>query len=107
ASAVVVTQIAVEGLMGGPDLEGLAEVLRSTSLDVIASGGVGSLDDLIALDDLVVDGRHLAGAIVGTAIYEGRVPVDEAIRSLAGNPAWGRSASSRASTSTGAASGRA
>jgi len=87
ASAVVVTQIAVEGLMGGPDLEGLAEVLRSTSLDVIASGGVGSLDDLIALDDLVVDGRHLAGAIVGTAIYEGRVPVDEAIRSLAGNPA--------------------
>jgi len=87
ASAVVVTQIDVEGLMGGPDLAGLTEVLRSTSLDVIASGGVGALADLLALDDLEVDGRRLAGAIVGTALYEGRVDVVEAVRSLAGNPA--------------------
>lgn len=87
ASAVVVTQIDVEGLMGGPDLAGLSEVLRATSLDVIASGGVGALADLIALDDLEVDGRRLAGAIVGTALYEGRVDVVEAVRSLAGNPA--------------------
>jgi phosphoribosylformimino-5-aminoimidazole carboxamide ribotide isomerase len=87
AGAVVVTQIDVEGLMGGPDLTGLAEVLRSTELDVIASGGVGALADLIALDDLEVDGRRLAGAIVGTALYEGRVDIVEAVRSLAGNPA--------------------
>lgn len=87
ASAVVVTQIDVEGLMGGPDLPGLSEVLRATSLDVIASGGVGALADLLALDDLEVDGRRLAGAIVGTALYEGRVDVVEAVRSLAGNPA--------------------
>lgn len=86
ASAVVVTQIDVEGLMGGPDLSGLAEVLRSTELDVIASGGVGTLSDLLALDDLEVDGRRLAGAIVGTALYEGRLDVVEAVRSLAGNP---------------------
>jgi len=86
ASAVVVTQIDVEGLMGGPDLEGLREVLRATSLDVIASGGVGTLSDLLALDDLEIDGRRLAGAIVGTAIYEGRVDVAEAVRALAGNP---------------------
>lgn len=87
ACAVVVTQIDVEGLMGGPDLTGLGEVLRSTELDVIASGGVGSLADLIALDELEVDDRRLAGAIVGTALYEGRVDVVEAVRSLAGNPA--------------------
>ncbi|MGV3759039.1 MAG: 1-(5-phosphoribosyl)-5-[(5-phosphoribosylamino)methylideneamino]imidazole-4-carboxamide isomerase [Actinomycetota bacterium] len=87
ASAVVVTQIDVEGLMAGADLTGLTEVLRSTSLDVIASGGVGTLADLLALDDLEVDGRRLAGAIVGTALYEGRVDVAEAVRSLAGNPA--------------------
>lgn len=86
ASAVIVTQIEVEGLMGGPDVAGLAEVLRATDLDVIASGGVGTLSDLLALDDLEVDGRRLAGAIVGTAIYEGRVDVAEAVRSLAGNP---------------------
>jgi phosphoribosylformimino-5-aminoimidazole carboxamide ribotide isomerase len=86
ASAVIVTQIDVEGLMGGPDLAGLSEVLRSTPLPVIASGGVGALGDLLALDDLEVDGRRVAGAIVGTAIYEGRVSVVDAVRSLAGNP---------------------
>ncbi len=83
AEAVVVTQIAVEGLMGGPDLEGLAAVLAATELDVIASGGVGTLDDLLALDGVVADDRRLAGAIVGTAIYEGRVDVAAAVQALA------------------------
>jgi phosphoribosylformimino-5-aminoimidazole carboxamide ribotide isomerase len=83
AEAVVVTQIAVEGLMGGPDLDGLGEVLAATSLDVIASGGVGTLDDLLALDAVSAGDRRLAGAIVGTAIYEGRVDVAEAVTALA------------------------
>jgi phosphoribosylformimino-5-aminoimidazole carboxamide ribotide isomerase len=83
AEAVVVTQIAVEGLMGGADLTGLAEVLAATSLDVIASGGVGTLDDLLALDDVAAGERRLAGAIVGTAIYEGRIDVAEAVAALA------------------------
>jgi phosphoribosylformimino-5-aminoimidazole carboxamide ribotide isomerase len=82
AEAVVVTQIAVEGLMGGADLSGLAEVLHATTLDVIASGGVGTLDDLIALDGVAAGERRLAGAIVGTAIYEGRVDVAEAVAAL-------------------------
>jgi phosphoribosylformimino-5-aminoimidazole carboxamide ribotide isomerase len=82
AEAVVVTQIAVEGLMGGPDLDGLAEVLATTPLDVIASGGVGTLDDLLALDQVAVGERRLAGAIVGTAIYEGQVDVAEAVKAL-------------------------
>jgi phosphoribosylformimino-5-aminoimidazole carboxamide ribotide isomerase len=82
AEAVVVTQIAVEGLMAGADLDGLAEVLAATSLDVIASGGVGTLDDLLALDAVAAGDRRLAGAIVGTAIYEGRVDVAEAVKAL-------------------------
>jgi phosphoribosylformimino-5-aminoimidazole carboxamide ribotide isomerase len=82
AAAVVVTQIAVEGLMGGADLSGLAEVLAATELDVIASGGVGSLDDLLALAAVGSGDRRLAGAIVGTAIYEGRVDVAAAVRAL-------------------------
>ena len=85
AEAVVVTQIDVEGLMGGPDVTGLAEVLAATELDVIASGGVGTLADLIALDAVEADGRRLAGAIVGTAIYEGRLDVAEAVSALAGS----------------------
>lgn len=83
AEAVVVTQIQVEGLMGGPDTTGLAEVLEATSLEVIASGGVGQLSDLLELDRVEVGGRRLAGAIVGTAIYEGRVDVAEAVAALA------------------------
>ena len=82
AEAVVVTQIAVEGLMGGPDLRGLAEVLSATTLDVIASGGVGTIDDLLALDAVAAGARRLAGAIVGTAIYEGRVDVAQAVAAL-------------------------
>jgi phosphoribosylformimino-5-aminoimidazole carboxamide ribotide isomerase len=84
AEAVVVTQVGVEGLMGGPDLEGLGEVLAATSLQVVASGGVGALDDLLALAALERDGRRLAGAIVGTALYEGRLDAAEAVRALNG-----------------------
>jgi phosphoribosylformimino-5-aminoimidazole carboxamide ribotide isomerase len=82
AQAVVVTQIEVEGLMGGADTGGLAEVLAATDLDVVASGGVGTLDDLLALDAVQAGDRRLAGAIVGTAIYEGRVDVAAAVAAL-------------------------
>ena len=82
AEAVVVTQVQVEGLMGGADLVGLAEVLAATELQVVASGGVGDLADLVALAGVEGGGRRLAGAIVGTAIYEGRVDVAEAVAAL-------------------------
>lgn len=82
AEAVVVTQIDREGLMGGPDLAGLSEMLAATELEVIASGGVSTIDDLRALAALDVSGRKLGGAIVGTAIYEGAVPVAEAVEVL-------------------------
>jgi len=82
ADAVVVTQIQAEGLMAGADTTGLAEVLAATELDVIASGGVGTLADLVALDAVESDGRRLVGAIVGTAIYEGHLDVAEAVAAL-------------------------
>jgi len=86
ATAVVVTQIQGEGLLGGPDLEGLAELLDTTTLDVIASGGVGELDHLRELAELDRAGRRLAGAIVGTAIYEGRLDVAQAVELLGAMP---------------------
>jgi phosphoribosylformimino-5-aminoimidazole carboxamide ribotide isomerase len=82
ATAVVVTQIQGEGLLGGPDLDGLAELLDTTTLEVVASGGVGELDHLRQLAALHRGGRRLDGVIVGTAIYEGRVDVAEAVRLL-------------------------
>ncbi len=64
--------------MTGPDLAGLRVMLGATQVDVIASGGVGSLDDLRDLAGLEADGRRLSGAIVGKALYEGRVDLAEA-----------------------------
>ncbi|HET8931647.1 MAG TPA: HisA/HisF-related TIM barrel protein, partial [Acidimicrobiales bacterium] len=48
-AAVIVTEIGRDGTMEGPDLDGLARVLEATTLDVVASGGVGSLGDVRAL----------------------------------------------------------
>ncbi|WP_436795702.1 HisA/HisF-related TIM barrel protein [Actinospongicola halichondriae] len=82
AEAVVVTQIRGEGLLEGPDLDGLTELLRLTDLEVIASGGVGELAHLVELAGIEQEGRRLAGAIVGTAIYEGRLDVHDAVSAL-------------------------
>lgn len=83
-AALVVTQILVDGTLDGPDVDGLAELLDATELDVIASGGVGSVDHLRRLAALEVGGRRLAGAIVGRALYEGTVTIDDALAAVAG-----------------------
>ena len=81
-AALVVTEIARDGMLVGPDLDQLRCVLEATEVPVIASGGVGSLADLEALADLVAGRRRLAGAIIGKAIYEGRFTVSEALAAL-------------------------
>jgi phosphoribosylformimino-5-aminoimidazole carboxamide ribotide isomerase len=83
ASALIVTEIGRDGTMAGPDLDQLRAVLEVSKLPVIASGGVGELDDLTALRELRAGGRGLAGAIVGRAIYEGRFRVEDALAALA------------------------
>jgi phosphoribosylformimino-5-aminoimidazole carboxamide ribotide isomerase len=83
-AALIVTEIARDGTMEGPSLDQLREVLAATTTPVIASGGVGSLADLGALDDLHVEDRALAGAIVGRALYEGRFTLAEALAQVSG-----------------------
>jgi phosphoribosylformimino-5-aminoimidazole carboxamide ribotide isomerase len=85
ATAVIVTDIGRDGMLAGPDLPGLARVLDVTPVDVIASGGVSSVADLVALAALrgPTSGRALAGAIVGKAIYEGRLTVEEGVAACA------------------------
>jgi phosphoribosylformimino-5-aminoimidazole carboxamide ribotide isomerase len=83
-AAVVVTEIARDGTLAGPDLELFARVLEATAgIDVIAAGGVGSLADLEALATLNAGGRRLAGAIVGKALHEGVFTVEEAVAACA------------------------
>lgn len=84
--AVVVTEIARDGTLEGPDIDGLSEVLAGTSLDVIASGGVGTTDHLRELADLRVGDRSLSGVIAGRAIYEGTVDLVAGLAACAGGP---------------------
>ncbi|MEC7174263.1 MAG: HisA/HisF-related TIM barrel protein, partial [Actinomycetota bacterium] len=78
ADAFVITDISRDGMLVGPDLEGLTMASSSTTIPVIASGGVSSLDDILALS--TIDG--LAGVIAGKAIYEGRFAVTDAVAVL-------------------------
>jgi len=81
-AALVVTEIGVDGTLQGPALDQLAGVLSVTGVEVVASGGVGSLDHLQALASLEAGGRRLAGAIVGKALYEGAFTVADALEVL-------------------------
>jgi phosphoribosylformimino-5-aminoimidazole carboxamide ribotide isomerase len=83
-AALIVTQIAVDGTGAGPDLALYRELLASTDIPVVASGGVGSLDHLRSLAGLHAAGRRLDGVIVGRALYDGAFSVADALAALAG-----------------------
>ncbi len=78
-AAFIVTEIATDGQLTGPDLLGLERVLMVTHVPVIASGGVASVDDLRTLAALDVNGRGVTGAITGRAVYEGKFTVAEGV----------------------------
>ena len=77
--ALVITQIARDGTLEGPDLEGLAEMLEASPIPVVASGGVGTLAHIRSLVDLRVGTRQLSGVIVGRALYEREFTIEAAI----------------------------
>jgi phosphoribosylformimino-5-aminoimidazole carboxamide ribotide isomerase len=78
ASAFVITDIARDGMLSGPDVDGLTDAIAATTVPVIASGGVADLDDLRTLAGI----DRLAGVITGRAVYEGRFTVREAVTAL-------------------------
>jgi phosphoribosylformimino-5-aminoimidazole carboxamide ribotide isomerase len=71
-AAVVYTDIARDGMLEGPNLKSLVEVQACSPFPVIASGGVTTLDDIRALS-----GLRTSGAIIGRALYEGRLDLGE------------------------------
>jgi phosphoribosylformimino-5-aminoimidazole carboxamide ribotide isomerase len=77
-SAFIYTDVARDGTMSGPNLDGVTRLARETARPVIASGGVGTLDELRAVARL--HGIGVRGAIVGRALYEGKFGVIEAVR---------------------------
>ncbi len=75
---VIYTDISKDGALVGPNILGIKELIRKTGLDVIASGGVASLKDLIKLNSLAKKG--VSGVIVGKALYEGKFTLAEALK---------------------------
>ena len=72
--ALLCTNIARDGMLTGPDYEGISRMKSMTALPIIASGGVSGVDDLKRLKELDV-----WAAIVGKAFYEGRIGIQEAM----------------------------
>ena len=77
-AAIIYTDINRDGAMQGPNVEATEALARAVSIPVIASGGVSSLADLIALRDTGV----IAGAISGRALYDGALDLGEALAAL-------------------------
>ena len=73
----VVTDVASDGMLTGPNLELLTQVCARTDAKVVASGGISQLDDLRALRELVPLG--VEGAIIGTALYVGNFTLEQAL----------------------------
>jgi phosphoribosylformimino-5-aminoimidazole carboxamide ribonucleotide (ProFAR) isomerase len=73
----VVTDVNKDGMLQGPNLDLLRDVCAATDRPVVASGGVTTIDDIRALMALVPAG--VEGAIAGTALYEGRFTLEEAL----------------------------
>ncbi|WP_395726724.1 bifunctional 1-(5-phosphoribosyl)-5-((5-phosphoribosylamino)methylideneamino)imidazole-4-carboxamide isomerase/phosphoribosylanthranilate isomerase PriA [Nakamurella sp.] len=77
----VVTDVTKDGTLRGPNLDLLREVCAATAAPVVASGGVSSLDDLVALAGLAPIG--VEGSIVGKALYAGAFTLPEALAAVA------------------------
>jgi phosphoribosylanthranilate isomerase len=81
----VVTDVNKDGMLQGPNLQLLEDVCGATERPVVASGGITELADLEALQELVPLG--VEGAIIGTALYEGRFALADALALVSGGPA--------------------
>lgn len=77
--AVIYTDIARDGMLNGPNLTALKEVVASSAFPVIASGGISRVEDLLAVRLL---GSKIEGAIVGKALYDGKLDYQSAVAAL-------------------------
>ncbi|MBF0569413.1 MAG: 1-(5-phosphoribosyl)-5-[(5-phosphoribosylamino)methylideneamino]imidazole-4-carboxamide isomerase [Candidatus Omnitrophica bacterium] len=75
---IIYTDIARDGALTGPNMDGLKEILKIAGVNVIASGGIKDIADIRAL--LALKAPNLYGAITGRAIYEGKLDLKEALK---------------------------
>ncbi len=77
----VVTDVRKDGMLQGPNLDLLRDVCSRTNAPVVASGGVSTIEDLVAISGLVDIG--VEGAIIGTALYTGSFSLEDALAAVA------------------------
>nr|WP_319796413.1 1-(5-phosphoribosyl)-5-[(5-phosphoribosylamino)methylideneamino]imidazole-4-carboxamide isomerase [Acidisoma cellulosilyticum] len=82
AAAIIFTDIGRDGMLQGLNLDATATLARTVTTPVIASGGVGTLDDLTALRAVAAETPGIEGVIVGRALYDGRILPADALRVL-------------------------
>jgi phosphoribosylformimino-5-aminoimidazole carboxamide ribotide isomerase len=73
----LITSIAQDGMLSGPDLQTLSQAALYPNAKIIAAGGIGSIGDLAALKEIGVE-----GAVIGKALYEGRFTLKQAIAKI-------------------------
>lgn len=76
----LITSITKDGTLSGPDIGTFSEARRFPNVEIIAAGGIGSLNDLTALKRVGVE-----GVVIGKALYEGRFTLKEALKSVGGS----------------------
>ena len=79
-AALICTDIATDGTLAGPNLTFLRGMAEASGVPVIASGGIGNLEHLLSLLSLANQG--VEGVIVGRALYDGRVDLNEALQAI-------------------------
>jgi phosphoribosylformimino-5-aminoimidazole carboxamide ribotide isomerase len=79
AGSILFTNIDVEGLQKGVDLEPTRQLVEAVKIPIVAAGGVTTIDDVLALRDV-----GSAGAVAGTAIYTGKLSVRKTLEALRG-----------------------
>jgi phosphoribosylformimino-5-aminoimidazole carboxamide ribotide isomerase len=81
AQTFLITSIAQDGMLNGPDLQTLSSAVMHPNAKIIAAGGIGTIGDLAALKDIGVE-----GAVIGKALYEGKFTLKEAIQKIGDTP---------------------
>ncbi|MDX2226657.1 MAG: 1-(5-phosphoribosyl)-5-[(5-phosphoribosylamino)methylideneamino]imidazole-4-carboxamide isomerase [Verrucomicrobiae bacterium] len=85
ARTIIYTDISTDGMLQGPNLPAMREMVDAVGCQIIASGGVGSVDDIRRLSEI----RGLYGVIVGKALYDGKVTLPEMLTAAASDAATG------------------
>lgn len=73
---IIYTDIAVDGTLKGPNFKGIKELANAIKSGIIASGGISSIEDIQKIKKI----KGVAGAIIGKALYTGKINLDEALK---------------------------